>query len=190
MDPLLGTIQAFGFNFAPRGWNFCGGQLISISQNTALFSLLGTMFGGDGRTTFALPDLRGRVMVGYGDGPGLTSMRMGDKGGSENTTLTALNLPSHTHTANLTGSSVTIKASSAAGTSPAPSSRSNVLSAATSGNIYTNNTPDVNLNVGNDVSSGNITIGNTGGSIPFNNMQPYQVVNLCIAMVGIFPSRN
>ncbi|MFV0590490.1 MAG: phage tail protein [Draconibacterium sp.] len=190
MDPLLGTIQAFGFNFAPRGWFFCSGQLLAISQNTALFSLLGTMFGGDGRTTFALPDLRGRVMVGYGNGPGLTPNTMGARGGNENTLLNVLNLPSHTHTANLSGSSVTIKASSAAGTSPSPSSRSNVLSAATSGNIYTNNAPDVNLNVGNDVSSGNITIGNTGGGSSFSNMQPYQVVNFSIATIGIFPSRN
>lgn len=190
MEPFIGQIQAFGFNFAPRGWALCQGQLLAISQNTALFSLLGTMYGGDGRTTFGLPDLRGRVIVGYGNGPGLTPNTIGAKGGTETTTLNVTNLPSHTHQANLSGSSVTIKASSSAGTSPAPSSRSNVLSAATSGNIYTNNTPDVDLNVGNDVSSGNITIGNTGGNIPFNNMQPYQVVNVSIALVGIFPSRS
>ncbi len=190
MDPLLGTIQAFGFNFAPRGWAFCNGQLLPISQNTALFSLLGTIYGGDGRTTFALPDLRGRVMIGFGQGPGLSNHPIGQKSGAENTTLTVTNLPAHNHQASLSGSSVTLKASSSAGTSPAPSSRSNVLSAATSGNIYTNKTPDVDLNVGNDVASGSVTIGNTGGNIPFNNMQPYLAINVCIALVGIFPSRN
>ncbi|MCB0630228.1 MAG: phage tail protein, partial [Lewinella sp.] len=97
MEPFLGQIQPFGFNFPPRGWAFCDGQLLAISSNTALFSLLGTMYGGDGRTTFALPDLRGRSIVHIGTGPGLSHITQGEKGGRENVTLTTANMPSHNH---------------------------------------------------------------------------------------------
>lgn len=162
---------------------------MAISANTALFSLLGTNYGGDGRTTFALPDLRGRVMVGQGQGPGRSNYVIGSAGGTETTTLTVPNLPAHNHPASLSGTSVTVKASAAAGTSPGPSSRGNVLGASSSGNLYNGSAPDTDLNVGGSVA-GTVTVGNTGGNIPFNNMQPYLAVNMCIATVGIFPSRN
>ncbi len=172
MEPFIGQIQAFGFNFPPRGWAQCDGQLLSISQNQALFSLLGTMYGGDGRTTFGLPDLRGRVMIHQGNGPGLSSKSIGQKGGSETNTLSVAQLPSHNHN---------LRASSTAGDSNSPTGRvlgdagflDNDFKAAES-------LVDMNVNA----------IGNTGGSQPVNNMQPYQVINICIALTGIYPSRN
>lgn len=190
MDPILGQILPFGFNFEPRGWAYCQGQLMAISANTALFSLLGTTYGGDGRSTFALPDLRGRVMVGMGQGPGGSNYVIGSAGGSETTTLTTSNLPAHNHPASFGGSSVTVKASSTAGSSPSPSSRGNVLGSLTTGSLYNNSTPDVALNVGTDGVTGTVTVGNAGSNVAFNNMQPFLTVNLCIATVGIFPSRN
>ena len=100
-NPLIGEIMTVGFNFAPRSWALCQGQLLAVSSNTALFSLLGTEFGGDGRTTFALPDLRGRLMKGVGHGPGLTTVRQGQRGGHDSVTLTVAQLPPHNHTATL-----------------------------------------------------------------------------------------
>ncbi|MEX1309383.1 MAG: tail fiber protein, partial [Candidatus Sulfomarinibacteraceae bacterium] len=111
-SPFIGQIQLFGFNFPPRGWAFCEGQLLAISSNTALFSLLGTTFGGDGRTTFGLPDLRGRSAVGVGNGPGLSSVSWGQRSGAENVTLNVNTLPSHTHSAAVTGLTTTVSGSS------------------------------------------------------------------------------
>lgn len=186
----MGMIQAFGFSFAPKGWAQCNGQLVAISQNEALFSLLGINFGGDGRTTFGLPDLRGRVMVGYGNGPGLSSHTMGQKSGQEITQLGENNMPAHTHTANMSGASVTVKANGTNGTKNVPSSRTNVLSGATAGFLYGNTDPDIALNIGGGEVTGNITVDPTGGSQAFSNMQPYNVVNMCIALVGLYPPRN
>lgn len=177
MDPFIGQIQAFGFNFAPRGWAKCDGQLLPIAQNDALFSLLGTQFGGDGRTTFGLPDLRGRIAINQGSGPGLSTYRIGQKGGNETTHLTTANLPNipvRVSSANATKTTAT--AGSSIATPGATDGRS---FAATQG--FNDATPDVTLN---PASAGG------GSSAPFNNIQPYTCVNFCIALVGIYPSRN
>lgn len=176
MDPFIGQIQFFGFQFTPRGWAPCDGQLVAISSNSALFSLLGTTYGGDGRTTFALPDARGRALIHQGSGPGLPLYRIGQRGGSPTSTLTTLNLPSHNHVA-------TVHAVGAAGNSGTPAS--NVVPAAVSrGTLYSSAAPDVTM------SPGMVTTGNTGGSQSFSTVSPYLTVNCQIALVGIFPSRN
>jgi len=172
MDPLLASIIIFAGNFAPRGWALCQGQILSISQNTALFSLLGTTYGGDGRTTFALPDLRGRVPIQNGQGPGLSNYELGQSGGTETTTLLLTNLPQHNHPLN---------AVSDAGTTSEPAG------------AYLSNTGalDKEYNAsGTLVTMSAGAIGQVGGSVPFNNVQPYLTLNFIIALQGIFPSRN
>jgi len=170
-DPYLGEIRMFAGNFAPRGWAFCEGQLLPISQNTALFSLLGTTYGGDGRTTFALPDLRGRVPIHAAQGPGLSNRNLGEKGGEETHILTTNEIPSHTH--QLRGDSLV--ASTDMPTNSAP--------ARNAGGIPSyGDTPDI------DMSGAAIQF--TGGGQGHNTMQPYLAVNFIIALQGIFPSRN
>src|SRR5216117_169121 len=120
MEPFIGQIQAFGFSFAPRGWATCSGQILSIAQNTALFSLLGTTYGGNGQTTFALPDLRGRAMIGPGQGPALSSHVLGEVGGTESTTLNPNQMPAHTHTATFNGSTSTMSGAAVDATLKAP----------------------------------------------------------------------
>lgn len=171
MEPFLGQIQAFGFNFAPRGWSTCDGQLLPISSYSALFSLLGTIYGGDGRTTFALPDLRGRSIVHQGHGAGLSSITIGQRSGAEQVTLSTLNMPSHNH-----GSSVAVH--TGAGESSAPTG----YIAAHSGAFGEEPTSGANL--------AGVSNNNVGGSQAFNVRNPYLAVNVCIALVGIFPSRN
>jgi microcystin-dependent protein len=170
-DPLLGSIMLFAGNFAPRGWAFCNGQLLSISQNSALFSIIGTLYGGDGRTTFGLPDLRGRVPVGVGQGPGLSPYQEGQQAGSEQTVLTTANLPSHTHSLN---------ASSSPGSSNSPDG--NVPAVNRDGILHYGPTADVTM------SSESVT--NTGSGQGFNNIQPVLGMHYCIALQGIFPSRS
>lgn len=165
-DYYLGEIRLFGFNFAPRGWALCNGQLMSISQNSALFALLGTTYGGDGITTFALPDLRGRVAIHQGQGPGLSSHVMGEVGGTETVTLTTNQMPSHAH--NPLGSAGAQTTNRPDGAAPAQ------------GGNYS--TPDA--------SHPMATTSVVGGSQPHNNVQPYLTMNYCIAVTGIFPSRN
>lgn len=176
MEPFLGQICMVGFNFAPRGWAQCYGQLLPIASNSALFSLLGTIYGGDGRTTFALPDLRGRVAVGEGNGPGLSNRPFGQRGGTETTTLTIANIPSHSHT-------ITIRANNTGGTTNNPT---NAIMAETGfgDNEYTTNSPNVNM------STSMATCNSTGGGQSVNNMQPFSVVNYIIALQGVFPSRS
>ena len=191
MEPFLSLIVLWAPNFAPRGWAFCNGAILSIAQNTALFSLLGTTYGGNGQTTFALPDFRGRVPVGVGQGPGLSNYDLGQVGGSENTTLTINQMPSHTHGLALT---VTISASNAGATSNvATVSGTNTLGALadpSTGNPilgYNNQPPNVALNTGAVIGG---TIQPAGGSQPFSLMQPYLAINYIIALEGIFPSRS
>jgi microcystin-dependent protein len=174
MDPFLGEIRAFSFGFAPRDWADCNGQLMSISQNTALFSLLGTQYGGDGRTTFALPDLRARVAIGMGQGAGLSPYYIGQTGGEEAVTLTASQLPSHIHTVKVSNADATTSDPTAGYlATPAVNSRINQLySSSASGTAAAD------------------AIGPTGGSAPHNNLQPLLVVRYCIALQGIFPSRS
>lgn len=176
-EPFIGQIQMFGGNFAPRGWAFCDGTLLPIAQNPALFSILGTIYGGDGRTTFGLPDLRGRAAMHAGNGPGLTDKRLGQKSGSETNTLGVNNLPPHSHIATTNCQTGTGNANSAAG---------NVWSTdlGNQSATYSNATPDGTMR------DGAVTVQNTGNGQPVNNMQPYQVVNYIIALTGLFPSRN
>ncbi|UYQ95578.1 tail fiber protein [Chitinophaga horti] len=189
MEPFLALICIFGSNFAPRGWALCNGQILSIAQNTALFSLLGTTYGGNGQTTFALPDLRGRAPIGWGQGPGLPNVSLGEVGGTPNTTLTSAQMPMHTHAVSLT---FQVSASNAGGTTGTPSASANTLAglADSSGNEvfgYNSQAPNTVLNTGG-AATGNTTI--AGGSQPLSIMQPYLGVTFIIALEGIFPSRD
>ena len=191
-EPFLGEIIMFGGTFAPRGWAFCNGQLLAISSNSALFAILGTTYGGDGRTTFGLPNLQGRVAMHPGTGPGLTTRRLGQTGGVENVTLTTQEIPSHTHTptVNTTGA-VTAKAVNAGGNQISPSGNTWADSGSNDRDYHTG-TPDVDMNAAaiNNTLNTTVTIGNTGGSQQHTNVQPFQCVNFIIALQGIFPSRN
>ncbi|WP_421778873.1 phage tail protein [Hoeflea sp.] len=160
-----------GFNFAPRGWGFCDGQILPINQNQSLYSLLGTTYGGDGRTSFALPDLRGRTPIHTGRSNGGQEHRLGQKSGEETHTLSANELPQHTHN---------LQASSSEGNSV---NTRNTLLAREVGNPYSNDNSLLEL-----FRFG--TIDNVGGSQAHDNMQPYLAVNFCIALQGLFPSRN
>ncbi len=189
MEAFMALIASFGFNFAPYGWMLCNGQQLQISQNSALFALLGTMYGGNGQTNFNLPDLRGRAMIGMGQGPGLQNYTQGiaGVGGTENCNT----LIAHSHTATLTNATVAVKAYSGTGTATAPSSRSNitVLSGSTV-NLYGATAPDTSLNVGGGAVTGAVAIDPAGAGASFSIMQPYCPLNMCIATEGIFPSRN
>ncbi len=168
----IGDIKIFAGNFAPKFWALCQGQLVSIASNSALFSILGTTYGGNGTTNFALPDLRGRVPIGWGNGPGLTGVSLGDMSGTENTTLSVANLPSHTHTLN---------AKAGVGSQAAPGG--NILAASDQRNSqYTNAAADTNLSGG--------AIGSTGSGTGHSNMQPSLGMNFIICLQGVFPSRN
>ncbi len=171
MDPFIAQIVMFGGNFAPRGWAFCDGQLLAVSQNNALFSLLGTIYGGDGRTTFGLPDLRGRLPIHAGSGPGLSPRQLGAKAGAENVAVTVNQLPSHTHPAQAT--------TSAANTTN-PDGQLPARSAA--GDTYVDDLSDT-IMAGTAISI-------TGGSGSHTNIQPFLCVHFIIALSGIFPSRQ
>jgi microcystin-dependent protein len=171
-DPFVAEIRIFPFNFAPTGWAFCDGQLLPISQNTALFSLLGTVYGGDGKSTFALPDLQGSAPMQPGQGQGLSLRDLGEIGGTESVTLLQSEIPFHTHVMNVSidDADVRIPASNRA------------LAKSANGNIYTTTTPANAIMAPQALSP-------AGGSLPHNNMQPYLTLNFCIAMQGVFPQR-
>lgn len=166
-EPFLGEIRMFGGNFAPRGWAFCDGQLLPIAQNTALFSLLGTTYGGDGQSTFGLPDLRGRFPMHEGQGPGLTPRSLGAVAGAEAVTLIASQMPAHNHT---------VGASTGEANDVIP----------TNGYLAAGNQYSASANT----SLNPAALGVAGGSQPHDNMPPYLVVNFIIALEGIYPSRN
>lgn len=174
-DPFVGEIRAVGFNFAPRGWAFCNGQLIPISQNTALFSLLGTFYGGDGKSTFALPNLRGSFCVGTGQGPGLSDVVTGEQGGTHAVALLASEIPNHSHVAN-----------AVAGPGDQVSPQSTVWAEAHYGRAldrqYSTSAPSVTMAPN--------ALAPAGGGQPHNNMSPYLTLNFIIAMQGIFPARS
>lgn len=178
-DPFIGEIKMVAFDFAPKGWATCGGQILPIAQNSALFSLLGTQFGGNGQTTFALPDLRGRVPVHQGQGPGLTNRTMGESGGSENVTLALAEMPAHGHSLSPGGTLPTV---SSAGNATTPN-----------GNLPAR-ANDGESNYSTAVADGSIPLAGTtapaGGNLPHNNMPPFLTVNFVIALQGIFPPRN
>jgi microcystin-dependent protein len=173
-DPFVAEIRIFPFNFAPRGWAWCDGQLLPLSQNTALFSLLGTTYGGNGKSNFALPDLQGRAPMHPGQGPGLSLHDLGETGGSETVTLLESEIPSHSH------------ALIAAGT---PANRTapvgNSIARTTSGTPYAAGSPTPPL-----VNMADTTIAPAGGDQPHNNLQPYLTFYFCIAMQGVFPPRG
>lgn len=174
-DPFIGEIMYVPYTFCPRGWAEASGQLLQISQNTALFSLLGTTYGGDGRVTFALPDLRGRVPVHYGTGPGLSSYTMGQRGGQEQVLLNENQMPIHTHDADLWGTN-------GRGNSDRPENR--VLARKPRTNIYSSADADKAM------GPSSITVDDAGGSQAHENRPPYLTLRACIAVVGIYPSRN
>ena len=184
MTPFIGQITLFGGNFAPVGWAFCDGQLLSVSQNDALFSILGTIYGGDGRTTFGLPDLRSRAALHKGSGIGLTNINLGARGGAEYTTLSVTNLPSHSHAV-----SATLNFRNEAGDETSPSGGSFAIAPA-SAQIYHADGPTANQTL-NSASITTPDSGTTGsGSSTFFNRSPFQVINYIIAVQGIYPSRS
>jgi len=172
-EPFVGEIRMFAGSFAPRGWAFCDGQLLAVSQNDALFSLLGTIYGGDGRTTFGLPDMRGRIPVHMGTGPGLTPQRLGAKAGSERVTVTVNQTPSHSHLSQEYATSHKADSGDPAGNIPA---RSVTI------NPYASVMPDTSM-AGSAIS-------NSGGSQAHTNLMPFLCVHFIIALFGIYPSRN
>ena len=169
-EPFLGQIQLVGFTFAPHNWALCNGQLLSIEQNTALFALLGTTYGGDGVTTFALPDLRGRAPIHQGQGPSLSNYTIGEAGGSEQVTLNVNQIPSHTHQIAPASSTDQQTTNRPAGAYP------------TAGGVYASNA--------NGSAMGATTSAASGGGLPHSNVQPYLTMNYVIALAGIFPSQN
>ena len=177
-EAFLSQIEAFPFNFAPKGWAFCAGQLLPINQNQALFALLGTTFGGDGVSTFALPDLRGRVANGLGQGQGLSPYNLGQRGGEETHTLSAAETPVHNHLVNADNNGTT-------GGSHVPSD------AATLGSGYASETGSPVVNIYSSASP-TIAMGSLGpvGGQPHENRMPFLALNYCIALQGIFPSQN
>ena len=173
-DQFLAEIRMFAGNFAPSGWALCNGQLMSISQNTALFSLLGTNFGGDGKSTFALPDLTGAAPMQQGDGPGLSSRVLGESGGEQNVTLLQTEMPAHVHAVNAVDGSGDV-------TTPDGALWASATLGRVGTNMYSSAAPNQLMNAQ--------STGVTGGSQPHNNMPPYLCVNFIIALQGIFPQR-
>lgn len=171
-EPFVGEIRMFAGNFAPRGWAFCDGQLLAVSQNDALFSLFGTIYGGDGLTTFGLPDMRGRIPLHQGQGPGLSSRRLGSKSGSENETLTTNQLASHTHDLNA---------------NPRKDNNESPLV-----NVLSDPNPEGRLydDVAQDANAATTAVVHTGGSGSHTNLMPTLCVNFIVALFGIYPSRQ
>jgi len=170
-EPFVGEIRMFAGNFSPRGWAFCDGQLLAVSQNDALFSLVGTIYGGDGRTTFGLPDMRGRLPIHRGQGPGLSTRNIGGRGGREEETLTVNQMPSHSHS---------LQASAEPAVSPNPQGR--VLAEAPTDRVYRPGSADVGMAFN--------TVSPVGGSQSHTNLMPFLCVHFIIALVGIYPSRH
>lgn len=170
-EPFIGEIRLFAGNFAPRGWALCNGQLLPISQYTALFAILGTTYGGDGRVTFALPDLRGRAPIHAGQGPGLSNRRLGQRGGQEDVTLAVEELPPHSHQA--VGSANRTSSTTPAGSVWGSTGRTRLYAAP-----------------GAPANMSPAAIANTGAGMSHENMPPYLVINYIIALQGLFPPRN
>ena len=185
MNGFVGEIRMFAGNFAPRNWAFCQGQLLAIAQNTALFSILGTIYGGDGRTTFALPDLRGRVPYSSGTGPGLPTIRQGAKAGTETNTMTTLTMPNHNHLVQVTKDKMKIPVGDGAATTTDPNG---AYLTDTAVNFYSNVNPTGFY--GDLMATLSATLDNTGNQQPYNNIMPSLVMNYIICMMGTYPSRS
>lgn len=200
MDVFIGSVMTFSFPFAPRYWSLCTGQIMNLQQNIALYSLIGTAYGGNGTTTFGLPDLRGRIPMNQGTGAGLTPKNMGNAQGVEQLALTLDNLPPHTHIATLGSLQATTAITLANPTTnplTAPSATNAWIGASTAGddgaaNIFSTGpgTTPVNQKGVNTTVTGDITIATNGAGVPFPILNPFLVVNFSIAMQGIFPPRN
>lgn len=170
-EPFVGEIRMFAGNFAPRGWAFCDGQLLAVNQNDALFSLFGTIYGGDGRTTFGLPDLRGRIPLHAGNGPGLTDRKLGSKGGEETETLTLSQVASHNHTL------------------PVASDQESADTEQAVGNVLAGNGMQV-YGTTHSLSLRSTALTNTGGSGSHTNLMPFLCVYFIVALFGVYPSRT
>ncbi len=185
LDPFLSQIALFSFSYAPRGWAQCNGQLLPINQNQALFSLLGTTYGGDGKVNFALPDLRGRVPLAVS-----ATHSLGEKLGSESTVVTESQLPAHTHVLDASALTATARARNAAATVATPVLNTPAIMNAGATLGYSNAAADSNMQAASVAFGGTVTAGLAGSSQPHENRQPYLVMNYCIALQGIFPSPN
>jgi microcystin-dependent protein len=187
----IATILLFGGNFEPRNWKFCNGQLLSIAEYQALFSLIGTTYGGDGRTTFALPDLRGRAPIGMGQGPGLEYIPQGGFGGTETTTLSEADLPPHSHQAALQNGTVQVASGAAETGNPdnAVPAQTNITARGVdiSGDIYA---ADADTTMKPGAVTGDVQVGNAGAGQPFSNRDPWLGMNYIICIEGLYPSRN
>jgi microcystin-dependent protein len=186
-QPFIGMIVMFAFTFAPRGWALCAGQQLAVSSNAALFALIGTNFGGNGSTTFGLPDLRGRTAVGMGAGPGLTERLIGQMSGSESNVMLLTQMPAHTHAASATSTS-TLYAEGTAANAQNPAGKM----LASGQNIYATEDEANNRAMSSQAvtTTTSVSVNVAGGGQPVNNMQPFLAVNYCIALEGLFPSRN
>lgn len=178
-DPFVGEIAVVAFNFAPRGWAFCAGQLLPISQNTALFSLLGTTYGGDGKSTFALPNFQGNFAIAPGQGPGLSLYDLGQEGGTTNVSLLQSEIPGHIHT--MSAGTANANTNTASGSQLAKGFKGN-LQSSNSARFYSAVAPAAGM--------APTALSPTGGSQPHNNMMPYLTLNYIIALQGVFPPRT
>jgi microcystin-dependent protein len=189
-SPYIGEVILVGFNFAPTGWAMCNGQLMSIAENDALFNLIGTTYGGDGQTTFALPDLRGRVPISQGQGAGLSNYAIGESGGAETVTITVAQTPQHAHTIDPATLTATAKCKNGLGNQQTPVGNVLAVEAADASLPYGNAAPNANMSSGAVTLSGTVTAGASGGSQPHDNLQPHLVMNYCISLFGVFPSQS
>jgi microcystin-dependent protein len=186
-DQFVGEIRLFPFNFAPFGWAVCAGQILPISQNTALFSLLGTFYGGNGTSTFALPDLQGRVAIDVGQGPGLSNYVIGQVSGIETVSLLVTEMPSHAHTLTAAG---TLKAKSGGGDRQTPSGGAPAAETEGATATYSSAAPNASMKAGGVTFSGTATAATAGSSTAHENRMPFLTLNYCIALQGIFPARS
>jgi microcystin-dependent protein len=190
VDPFVGQILWFPFNFAPPGYALCQGQILPISQNTALFSLLGTTYGGNGQSNFALPDLQGKVALGFGQGPLLTNYSQGETGGSETVALLTSTIPSHTHAVSAAPGASTVACKNGPGNQPTPAGNVPAIESTGVTATYSSAVPDSAMAAGSIALSGAAAVGAAGGSLPHTNLQPHLAINYCIALQGIFPARS
>ena len=190
MDVFIGTIMGFGFSYAPRGWQLCDGSLLAINDFPSLYALLSNDYGGNGVTNFAVPDLRGRVPMGWGQSPGTSYHLIGTRSGFEQINIHETQMPVHNHAATVSDITAEIKCNGTV-TADKETPVGNVFSKTDRINIYTESAPDDTMDSDLlDVTGGTVTVGNAGGTNPIPLMQPYQVINFCIATEGLFPPRN